>query len=123
MTKNKKILIIEDEKPLTMALELKLKGAGFDVDIAYDGVEGVDKLYKNKYDLVLLDLIMPRKDGFTVLAEMKAKNDKTPVIALTNLSQKEDLDKVRTFGVNKYFVKSDTPLYQVVSEIQKFFQK
>ncbi len=122
MSKTQKILIIEDEKPLAMALDLKLRDAGFDVETAYDGVEGLEKLAKNKYDLILLDLIMPRKDGFTVLAEMRERNDKTPVIALTNLSQKEDLDKVREYGVDKYFVKSDMPLHEVVSEVQAFLK-
>lgn len=120
--KAKRILIIEDERPLTLALELKLKDAGFEVDLAYDGEEGLVKMEKNSYDLVLLDLIMPKKDGFAVLQDMKEKGIKTPVIALTNLSQREDIERVKVFGVDKYFVKSDTPLHQVVEEVKKFLK-
>ncbi len=120
--KSKRILIIEDERPLTMALELKLKDAGFEIDLAYDGEEGLAKIEKNNYDLILLDLIMPKKDGFTLLQDMKDKGIKTPVIALTNLSQQEDIDRVKVFGVDKYFVKSDTPLHQIVDEVKKFLK-
>lgn len=121
--KPKKILIMEDERPLVKALEFKLKAAGFDVAVAYDGEEGLQKVSAESCDLVLLDLIMPKKDGFAVLEEMKAKGIKCPVIALTNLSQKEDLEKVKSFGVNEYLVKSDTSLSEVVEKIRSFFKE
>ncbi len=119
-TKPRKILIMEDEHPLATALELKLTSEGFEVDIAYDGESGMKKLLEKSYDLILLDLIMPLKDGFKVLEEMKEANIKVPVIALTNLSQREDLDRVKDYGVDKYLVKSDTPLHEVVDNIKKF---
>jgi len=111
---------MEDEHPLATALELKLTSEGFEVDIAYDGESGMKKLLEKSYDLILLDLIMPLKDGFKVLEEMKEANIKVPVIALTNLSQREDLDRVKDYGVDKYLVKSDTPLHEVVDNIKKF---
>lgn len=119
----KKILIMEDEKPLANALEFKFKDAGFDIEVAYDGIEGVEMLKKNKYDLVLLDLVMPRKDGFAVLQDMAEEGKKIPVIALTNLSQKEDLERVKTFGVYDYLVKSDVALNDVVARVRKFFDE
>lgn len=117
----KKILIIEDEHPLASALEFKFKDAGFDVEVVYDGVEGVEKIMKSSYDLILLDLVMPRKDGFAVLQDMHDNGIKTPVIALTNLSQKEDLDRVKAFGVHDYLVKSDVALNDVVAHVRQFF--
>lgn len=112
---------MEDEKPLANALEFKFKDAGFDVSVAYDGVEGVEKIKKNEYDLVLLDLVMPRKDGFAVLQDMAEEGKKVPVIALTNLSQKEDLERVKAYGVHDYLVKSDVALNDVVARVRQFF--
>ncbi len=116
----KKILVMEDERPLTAALEIKLKEAGFSVDIAYDGEEGMGKLRQSKYDLLLLDFIMPKKDGFVVLRDIAAEKIKVPVIALTNLSRREDLERSVAGGVSKYFIKSDTPLHKLVQDIKKF---
>ena len=64
---NKKILIIEDEKPMARALELKLAHAGFEVKAVFNGEEGVELLQKETYALILLDLVMPKIDGFKVL--------------------------------------------------------
>lgn len=114
---------MEDEHPLANALEFKLRGAGFEVDVAYDGQEGVEKVAAKTYDLILLDLVMPRKDGFAVLQEMREKRIAVPVIALTNLSQKEDLDRVKEYGVHDYLVKSDVALNDVVERIRKFFEQ
>ena len=73
MALKKKILIVEDEKPMARALELKLTRAGYDAASANDGQSGLDYLEKNKVDLILLDLIMPKLDGFAVLERLKAK--------------------------------------------------
>lgn len=64
---------------------------------------------------------MPRKDGFSVLQDMAEEGKKVPVIALTNLSQKEDLERVKAFGVRDYLVKSDIALNDVVARVRHFF--
>lgn len=115
----KKILIVEDERPISKALELKLSISGYDVKCAFDGIEAIELLKKNKYDLMLLDLMMPKKDGFTVLQEMKDNNIKVPVIVSSNLSQNEDFDKARELGAVDFFVKSNTPIVEVVNNIKK----
>jgi DNA-binding response OmpR family regulator len=69
----KKILIGEDERPMAQAMMLKLTRAGYAVTTASNGEEVMEYLLKNKYDLLLLDIMMPKKDGFTVLREMKEK--------------------------------------------------
>ncbi|MBN1617769.1 response regulator [Candidatus Dojkabacteria bacterium] len=117
----KKILIAEDDKSIAMALELKLKNVGFDVTVANDGAEAVEYLSKTTYDLALLDLIMPRKDGFTVLEEVDPKKLQTPIIVLTNLSSLEDEEKALKLGAKDYFVKSNMSLSEIVDYINRFF--
>jgi len=114
----KKILIAEDDAPMCRALMLKLKSAGYDVKTVADGVEAIDTLKKNDFDVLLLDLIMPKKDGFSVLQEMKENKIKTTVLVLTNLGQDEDRKKVESLGAAGYYVKSDTPLSEIITIIK-----
>lgn len=115
----KKILIVEDEKPLQHALELKLTHEGFEVTLASNGQECVDKLKTDKYDAVLLDLIMPELDGFQVLEQLKAMPPMPAVFVLSNLSQHEDEERVLALGARKFFIKSDTPLTTIVEEVKQ----
>lgn len=114
----KKILVAEDEKAISKALILKLNHAGFDATPAYDGEEAVAALTKGKYDLVLLDLMMPKMDGFSVLAAMQTQDIKVPVIVTSNLGQEEDIKKAKDLGAKDYFVKSDTALAEIVDKIK-----
>ena len=77
-TKQKKILIVEDEKPMARALKLKLSREGFYADVVFDGQSALDALKKEKFDLVILDLVIPVVDGFEVLEKMKS--GKYPII-------------------------------------------
>ena len=79
----KKVLIVEDEKPLARALEFT--HAGFETRTAHDGEDGLAVLEKEKFDLILCDLVMPKVDGFQVLQLLKDKKIRVPVIVLTNL--------------------------------------
>ena len=115
----KKILIVEDDKPMSRALELKLNNSGFTVKAVYDGEEAVAELSKNKYDLMLLDLMMPKMDGFGVLAALKEKKIKLPIIVSTNLSQESDVARAKSLGAADYFIKSDTPISAVVEHVKK----
>lgn len=116
----KKILVAEDEKPLAHAMELKLTNAGYEVTVANDGDQAIQYLKNNKYDLLLLDLIMPVSDGFNVLQNMKNSKNNTPVIVMSNLSQEEDKIKTTHFGVKDFFIKSDTSLAELISKIQTY---
>lgn len=116
---SKKVLVVEDEKPLAHALELKLQKEGHDVTIAHNGQEAVDLLLKNKYDIVLLDLMMPIMNGFQVLEKVQAHGDMPYVIVLSNLTQPEDEDRVMKLGAQKLLIKSDTPLSRVIEEIDQ----
>ena len=115
---SKKILIIEDEKPLARALELKLLHEGIDVTILPNGEGALDLVKKEDFTLVVCDLVMPRIDGFQVLEMFKEEDIDIPVVVLTNLGQVEDEKRVRELGAKEFFIKSDTPLSKIVSYIK-----
>lgn len=115
--KQKRILIVEDEKPLSHALKLKLTHEGYEVEIAQDGEEGVALATKQKFDLILIDIIMPKMDGFAALSAMKDSGMKTAVIVLSNLGQQEDIEKAKELGVLDYMVKSNTPISRIVEVV------
>jgi DNA-binding response OmpR family regulator len=115
----KRILIVEDEKPLSHALELKLTHEGFAVTVASNGQECLDLIDSQPFDVVLLDLIMPVLDGFQVLEKLQQKPQKPAIFVLSNLSQHEDEERVINLGARKFFIKSDTPLTVIVDEVKK----
>ncbi|KKT35073.1 MAG: Two component transcriptional regulator, winged helix family protein [Parcubacteria group bacterium GW2011_GWA2_44_12] len=117
MDKPKKILIVEDEKSLADMLALSLKISGFEVKNAYNGDEAIEILKNEIFDLVMLDLVMPKKDGFTVLADMNATKIKTPVIVSSNLFQGEDVKRAKELGARDFFIKSNTAITDVVDYI------
>ena len=122
MAKTKKILIVEDEKSLADMLALSLKISGFEVTSAYDGDEAIELLKNQNFDLIMLDLVMPKKDGFTVLADLNAAKIKTPVIVSSNLFQGEDVKRAKELGANDFFIKSNTSITDVIDYISKFLK-
>lgn len=124
MPKNnpKKILIAEDEKSIAKALQIKLSLAGFEVEIAVNGEEALTLMKGKKFDLLLLDIMMPKKDGFSVMEEMKKNKNKTPIIILSNLSQEEDAVRARNLGAIDFFIKSNTPLADILVKVKKHLE-
>ena len=118
----KNILIIEDEKTLARALELKLTRSGFEVKTVFNGEDGLASLEKEEFSLILLDLIMPKMDGFTVLAILKEMKIKSPVVVLSNLSQKEDEKYAKDFGAKDFFIKSNTPIETIVARVEELLK-
>ena len=116
--KKTKVLIIEDERPLAHALELKMSHEGFETTVAGTGSEGLKQALSGAYDLILLDLILPEVDGFTILQEMKNKKTKAVVIVLSNLGQDEDRKKAEELGAKNYLVKSNAPLADIVKAVK-----
>lgn len=117
-----KILIAEDDKFLASAYKVKLTKAGFEVQIAVNGEEALEILEEFTPDVILLDLIMPVKDGFTTLSELKA-NDKyksIPVIVASNLGQQEDVEKAKKLGAEDYVVKSNLELNDLVKKAESY---
>ena len=113
----KRILICEDEKPFIKALRHKLEGEGYEVLEATDGQLAVDVLKKESVDLILLDLMLPYKNGFEVLEELKG--NLPAVIVMSNLGQKEDQDRVKRMGVEDYLIKAEVSLADVVKYVNK----
>lgn len=111
----KRILIVEDEQSLSKVLGLKLGNAGYEVAIVHDGAQALDTLSKSKFDLILLDLLMPGVDGWTVLEKLKGSGQK--IIVTSNLGQEEDVKKAKTLGVIDFLVKSDIPLINIVEKV------
>ena len=114
----KKILIAEDEKPMANALGLKLSSAGFETTLVYYGEAAISAVQASPFDLIILDLVMPKKDGFFVLPELKKLKIATPVIVSSNLSQEEDIKRARELGARDYFIKSDTTLAEIVEKVR-----
>ena len=115
---SKRILIAEDEKPMANALGLKLTSVGFEISLVYDGEAAVEAAKKSPFDLIILDLVMPVKDGFYVLEELKRLKIATKVIVSSNLSQEEDIKRAKELGASDYFIKSDTTLAEIVEKVK-----
>jgi len=121
----KKILMIEDDKFLRKFYRDKLTRAGFDFIEATNGEEGLNKVISESPDLVLLDLILPRKNGFDVLIEMKRNENtkKIPVIILSNLGQESDIKRGLELGAQDYLVKPEISLSEVVDKVKEWMIK
>lgn len=114
----KTVLIVEDERPIAHALELKLQHEGFQTEIVQDGQQAIEILEHRNFDVMLLDLMMPVMDGFQVLERISKSHKVNSVIVLSNLSQHEDEERSYELGAQKYFVKTDTPLSKIVEEVK-----
>lgn len=125
METKKKVLIVEDERMLTEMYATKFAMEGFDVEKAFDGSEGLAKARVANADVILLDIIMPKLDGFAVLKEIK-KDEKlkgTPVLLLTNLGQDDDVKRGKELGADDYFVKSNHTPADVVMKAKEMLSK
>jgi len=115
----KKILVAEDEKPMAHALQLKLQREGFTVDLAADGEQALTMLTKGTYDALILDLVMPKTNGFEVLEGIQDMPKRPKVIVASNLSQEQDAKRAMSLGADDYFVKSNTPLKDIVEKVKQ----
>lgn len=120
-TKNKtKVLIVEDEKMLADMYTTKFSMEGYEAANAADGLAGLAKAKAMKPDIILLDVIMPKLDGFGALKEIRQDPvlKAIPVILLTNLGQDEDIKKGKQLGATDYFVKANHTPAEVVAKVQ-----
>ena len=119
-----KILLIEDEELIIRLLSKKLAAIGYDVSLAMDGREGLEKIKQIVPDLVLLDIVMPRMGGFEVMAEMK-KDEKIadiPVIIISNSGQPLELERAKDLGAVDWLVKTEFDPKEVAEKIQKYIR-
>lgn len=103
----KRILVVDDEGELVKAIEIRLKQADYDVIVAYDGQEGLEKARKEKPDLIMLDLMLPKMDGYKVCRMLKfdEKYKNIPIIMLTARAQESDAKMGMDVGANAYITK------------------
>ncbi len=114
-----KVLIIEDDKFISSVYESELHQQNIIVELAFDGLEGLEKAKTSKPDLILLDLILPKLNGFEVLKELKGNPDTKdlPVVVNSVLSQQSDMKEITELGAAKYLAKDNNSLQQVINEI------
>lgn len=118
------ILIVEDEEFLVRALKDNLTSEGSSVSVAMDGEAVFDEIKKHKPALILLDLLLPKKNGFDVLKELKASPEwqLIPVIVLSNLGEDSEIKRALELGASDYFVKSQHPIQEVIEKVKEYLQ-
>ena len=116
----KLVLLVEDDPFLSNILMMKLQKEGLNVIHAVDGDDALTKLNEGDYEMVLLDLILPKKNGFEVLEAMRkdSRFETTPVIIVSNLGQDSDMEKARSLGVIDYIVKERLSIDDLVAKVK-----
>lgn len=118
----KRILLIEDDKFLVKIYSNKLTLSGFDVEIAINADEGLRKVMNRRPDAILLDLILPGKDGFEFLSDLskiKENTPRIPVVILSNLGQDIDRERTKELGASDYLIKSNVSLEDIVTTAKR----
>ena len=123
---NKKILLVEDDQFTRELYEEVLKDAGFSVDTAVDGADGLSQMTLGGYNLILLDVMMPKMDGLDVLRSLmnnppKVKNG--PIVLLTNLTNDPVIDTAYGLNAKGHLVKSDITPGELVEHVKKYTQE
>ncbi len=117
----KKILIIEDEELIVDLLQKKLTMEGYVVSVARNGEEGLKLMREQKPDLILLDIIMPKKGGFEVMEEMQKDKElkKISVIVISNSGQPVELDRAQKLGASDWLIKTEFNPQEVIEKVKK----
>lgn len=115
----KKILVIEDEKPLLMAIKSKLELEGYDVVFAEDGEKGAELIRSEKPDLLLLDILLPKKDGFEILEGLEKDKIKLPIIIISNSGQPVEIERAKRLGVRDFLIKADFSPAEVLEKVEE----
>jgi len=119
----RKILVVDDERHIVRLVQVNLERAGYEVAVAYDGIEALEKVEAEKPDMVVLDVMMPRMDGFDVLKKLQANADTKdiPIIMLTAKAQDADIFKGWSSGVSSYLTKPFNPR-ELLTFVERIFQ-
>lgn len=122
-----KVLLVEDDAFLSSLLRNRLQKENLEVNYAADGEEAIAFLQTNSPDLVLLDIILPKKSGFEVMEEIKnnpqMQGKEIPIIIISNLGQPEDIARGQDLGAIEYFIKARTSIDELVEKIKVFLEK
>jgi DNA-binding response OmpR family regulator len=124
MADKKKVLVIEDEDMLSTMYKVKFENEGYEVATASNGADGLELAPQFMPNLILLDIIMPKIDGFAVLKKLKEdpKTKNIPVIMLTNLGQDEDISRGKEMGSAGYLIKANNTPAEVVDKARVFIK-
>jgi len=121
MAQKKTVLIIEDEYPILEALRLKLEDEGYELFTAPDGSAGLDIALREKPDLILLDIIMPKVDGISMLRKLREDEwgKRAKVLILTNLTDNEKIAQAAELDAGEYLVKTDWKINDIAAKIKQ----
>ncbi|MBU4579929.1 response regulator [Patescibacteria group bacterium] len=124
----KKVLIVEDDSDISEMYRIRITAGGFEVETAANGQIGIEKMKKFLPDLVLLDIVMPKKDGFDLLEEVRQASDKEeikkiPIIVLSNLASPIDIMEGKRLGAQDWWIKSFNTPSQISQKVIDFFNK
>lgn len=122
--KDIKILVVDDDPFILDMYVLKFKDQGFQIDTATDGQMALEKIQTEKFDIVLLDVIMPKMDGFDVMKKIKEYNmpQSFKILFLTNFGQKEDVEKGMELGADGYIIKAHFTPSEVVTKVKELLK-
>lgn len=115
--KMRTILIVDTDEQVAKVYRIKCEEAGFRVLVATTGTEAFDLIQKERPDGVLMDIILPGKDGFTLLEEVKAREGSTVFVVLTHLAQEKDRARAVELGARAYFGKADAQVKEVITTL------
>lgn len=120
----KKILLAEDDSFIRLAYKQGLEGMDFDVLIAVNGADAANITKKEKPDLILLDILMPIKNGFEAAEEIKKEPElaNIPIIILSNMGQDADVERGKKIGISEYLIKSNLTMREVIEKIRKYLE-
>jgi DNA-binding response OmpR family regulator len=118
----RRLLIVEDEPGIAMAIEDELTHHGYEVEVARDGQAGLDAALETRFEAILLDVMLPKKDGFSVCRELRARGVRTPILMLTARSQEEDTVKGLQLGADDYVVKPYRP-HELLARVQALMRR
>lgn len=119
------ILLIEDEEAIIEMYKLRLKKGGFRVEIAKNGAWGIKRAKQKKFDVIIMDMMMPAMNGYKAIKELKIdeKTKDVPIIVLSNSAQDKDVERAKEFGAASYLLKSGITPARLVKEIEKALKK
>jgi CheY-like chemotaxis protein len=122
VTNAKKIILIVEDEPIIKALKLKFEQAGFTVEIAENGLEAVEKVHHLMPDVILLDILLPKLNGFEFLKVLKKESqlNKIPVIVFSNLGSREDVELAKSLGVREYVVKIEVNMDDLIRKVEQY---
>jgi len=126
MPNQNKLLLVEDDPMVVRMYQRKLEKDGFQLILAFNGEEGLAALKKEKPELILLDIMMPKMNGIDMLKTVKADPafKDIPIVMLTNLGDRpEDVQKCKELGAEDYWVKANIPLKEITERIKKILAK